>query len=485
MNQSLKNILYKVQILAISGPTDQKISNVELDSRNIKKNNLFVALPGINSDGHNYIEDSIKNGAKATVCLKFPDYLHKGHTYIKVSDVKKALAIISGNFFDHPSSKLKLIGITGTNGKTTISNLLFQLFNNQNRKSGLISTINIKYNKKVIPSTHTTPDINTINYFLYKMLEKKIKYCFIEVSSHGISQGRIEGLNFYGAVFTNLTHDHLDYHKTFKNYRNTKKALFDGLPKSAFSLVNSDDKNALFMQQNTLSKKFRYGINNFADFNLKILECQFDGMLIKIDNEEVWTNLIGNFNASNLLAVYSVSMLLGLSKRETLICISNLKNVAGRFQSFQFEKKGLVIIDYAHTPNALENVIDTINKIRTKNENLITIIGCGGDRDQEKRKLMGRIASEKSDKVIFTSDNPRNEDPNKIIDQMMEGVIPEHFHKIISVVEREKAIKTSKDIAKKSDIILIAGKGHELYQEISNSRIPFDDFLIAKKYFNN
>ena len=239
------------------------------------------------------------------------------------------------------------------------------------------------------------------------------------------------------------------------------------------------------MQQNTLSKKFRYGINNFADFNLKILECQFDGMLIKIDNEEVWTNLIGNFNASNLLAVYSVSMLLGLSKRETLICISNLKNVAGRFQSFQFEKKGLVIIDYAHTPNALENVIDTINKIRTKNENLITIIGCGGDRDQEKRKLMGRIASEKSDKVIFTSDNPRNEDPNKIIDQMMEGVIPEHFHKIISVVEREKAIKTSKDIAKKSDIILIAGKGHELYQEISNSRIPFDDFLIAKKYFNN
>ena len=317
------------------------------------------------------------------------------------------------------------------------------------------------------------------------MLEKKIKYCFIEVSSHGISQGRIEGLNFYGAVFTNLTHDHLDYHKTFKNYRNTKKALFDGLSKSAFSLVNSDDKNALFMQQNTLSKKFRYGINNFADFNLKILECQFDGMLIKIDNEEVWTNLIGKFNASNLLAVYSVSMLLGLSKRETLICISNLKNVAGRFQSFQFEKKGLVIIDYAHTPNALENVIDTINKIRTKNENLITIIGCGGDRDQEKRKLMGRIASEKSDKVIFTSDNPRNEDPNKIIDQMMEGVIPEHFHKIISVVEREKAIKTSKDIAKKSDIILIAGKGHELYQEISNSRIPFDDFLIAKKYFNN
>tara|TARA_B100000780_G_scaffold54556_1_gene34125 strand:+ start:10481 stop:11944 length:1464 start_codon:yes stop_codon:yes gene_type:complete len=485
MKKSLKDILYKVSVLEIAGPADQTISKIEIDSRKVEKNYLFVALSGINLDGHEFIDESINKGASAIICLKFPINLKKSNTYIKVADASKALAIISGNFYDHPSKKLKLVGVTGTNGKTTITNLLFKLFNDQNKKAGLISTINIKYDTNEFESSHTTPDIITTNFFLSEMVKKNINYCFMEVSSHGISQGRIDGLDFTGAVFTNLTHDHLDYHKTFKNYRNTKKLLFDRLKKSSFSLVNNDDKNASFMLQNTISNKLGYAINNFADFKVKILECEFDGMLIRINNKEVWTSLLGNFNASNLLAVFSIALLLDIPETEILKGISLLKNVPGRFQTFQFDKKGLVIIDYAHTPNALENVIDTINQIRTKNENLVTVIGCGGNRDKKKRSEMGRIASQKSDKVIFTSDNPRNENPSSIIDQMVKGVKPEDHHKILNIDDREMAIKTSKHISNHSDIILIAGKGHESYQEINNIKIPFDDFLIAKKYFKN
>lgn len=485
MKKSLKDILYKVSVLEIAGPADQTISKIEIDSRKVEKNYLFVALSGINLDGHEFIDESINKGASAIICLKFPINLKKSNTYIKVADASKALAIISGNFYDHPSKKLKLVGVTGTNGKTTITNLLFKLFNDQNKKAGLISTINIKYDTNEFESSHTTPDIITTNFFLSEMVKKNINYCFMEVSSHGISQGRIDGLDFTGAVFTNLTHDHLDYHKTFKNYRNTKKLLFDRLKKSSFSLVNNDDKNASFMLQNTISNKLGYAINNFADFKVKILECEFDGMLIRINNKEVWTSLLGNFNASNLLAVFSIALLLDIPETEILKGISLLKNVPGRFQTFQFDKKGLVIIDYAHTPNALENVIDTINQIRTKNENLITIIGCGGDRDKDKRYQMGRIVSEKSDKIIFTSDNPRNEEPNAIIDQMFKGVRPEDFKKVLSVEKREMAIKTAKHISGDSDIILIAGKGHENYQEIKDYKLPFNDFLIAKKYFKN
>ena len=485
MKKSLKDILYKVSVLEIAGPADQTISKIAIDSRKVKKNYLFVALSGINLDGHEFIDESINKGASVIICLKFPINLKKSNTYIKVADASKALAIISGNFYDHPSKKLKLVGVTGTNGKTTITNLLFKLFNDQNKKAGLISTINIKYDTNEFESSHTTPDIITTNFFLSEMVKKNINYCFMEVSSHGISQGRIDGLDFTGAVFTNLTHDHLDYHKTFKNYRNTKKLLFDRLKKSSFSLVNNDDKNASFMLQNTISNKLGYAINNFADFKVKILECEFDGMLIRINNKEVWTSLLGNFNASNLLAVFSIALLLDIPETEILKGISLLKNVPGRFQTFQFDKKGLVIIDYAHTPNALENVIDTINQIRTKNENLVTVIGCGGNRDKKKRSEMGRIASQKSDKVIFTSDNPRNENPSSIIDQMVKGVKPEDHHKILNIDDREMAIKTSKHISNHSDIILIAGKGHESYQEINNIKIPFDDFLIAKKYFKN
>ena len=483
MNNSLKDILYKVPIIAIAGPSNQKIRNISIDSRNIKKNYLFVALKGFKFDGHKYIEESVNKGATAVVCSEFPTKLNSSNTYIKVPNTKNALALISGNFYNNPSKKINLIGITGTNGKTTTSNLLYELFNNQNKKAGLISTINIKYDEIEFESNQTTPDILTINFFLSEMIKRNIEFCFMEVSSHGISQGRIDELHFSGGVFTNLTHDHIDYHKSFKNYRNVKKLFFDKLPKSSFSLVNIDDKNGSFMQQNTISKKFGYAINNYADFNFKILECEFGGMLLKANNHEVWTSLLGKFNASNLLAVYSVSIILGIVESDVLKSISMLKNVPGRFQTFQYNKKGVVIIDYAHTPNALENVIYTINQIRTNNENLITIIGCGGNRDKVKRSQIGRIASEKSDKVIFTSDNPRNERPNDIIEQMIEGVRPEDFKKILKVEDREMAIKTAKHISGKSDIILIAGKGHEVYQEINDSKTPFNDFLIAKKYF--
>ena len=485
MNNSLKDILYKVPIIAIAGPSNQKITNINTDSRKVKENNLFIALKGFESDGHEYIQESVDNGANSVVCLNFPKTLKDSNTYIKVANTNNALAIISGNFYDNPSRKLKLVGITGTNGKTTISNLLFQVFNNLSNKAGLISTINIKYGDKEFESKQTTPDVLTTNFLLSEMVKHNIEYCFMEVSSHGISQGRIEELQFAGGVFTNLTHDHLDYHKNFKDYRDVKKLFFDRLPKTAFSLVNYDDKNALFMLQNTVSSKFGYAMHNYADFNIKILECEFHGMLVKINKHELWTRLLGNFNASNLLGVYGVSILLGLLESDVLRSISMLKNVAGRFQTFQYNKNGLVIIDYAHTPDALENVIDTINQIRTKNENLITIIGCGGDRDKDKRYQMGRIASEKSDKIIFTSDNPRNEEPNAIIDQMFKGVRPEDFKKVLSVEKREMAIKTAKHISGDSDIILIAGKGHENYQEIKDYKLPFNDFLIAKKYFKN
>ncbi|MBU79775.1 MAG: UDP-N-acetylmuramoyl-L-alanyl-D-glutamate--2,6-diaminopimelate ligase [Flavobacteriales bacterium] len=481
----LKDILYKVPIIATSGSSTREVKHINSDSRDLKKNSLFIALKGNKYDGHKYIETAIKSGANVIVCDNIPKKVNKSITYIKVSNTKRSLSVIASNFYNNPSKKIKLIGITGTNGKTTISTLLYDVFNNQNQKAGLISTIYIKYGKNNFSSRNTTPDILKINYFLSEMVKENIKYCFMEVSSHGISQGRIDGLNFIGGVFTNLTRDHLDYHKSFKNYRNVKKQFFDLLPKNTFSLVNNDDKNASFMIQNTLSKKSTYAIKNYADFNLKVLESSFNGMLLKINNNETWTSLLGEFNASNLLAVYAVSVLMGLEKIETLKRISLLKNVPGRFQIFKSDSDCYVIIDYAHTPDALENIILAINQIRTQNEKLITVIGCGGERDMEKRYEMGRIASKESDNVIFTSDNPRHENPKTIIEQMMSGVKIQDKNKIICMEDREMAIKKSREISNKEDIILIAGKGHETYQEISNNKIPFDDFLIAKKYFKN
>lgn len=481
----LKDLIYKVPIVAVAGNLFVKVKYIHNDSRDVKKNSLFIAIDGGNHNGHDFIDASIDSGAKVIVCSKIPDKKNQLVTYIQVSDVRKSTSIIASNFYDNPSKKIKLIGITGTNGKTTVATLLFNIFNNQNKNAGLISTINIKYAGEIISSKNTTPDILSINHFLSQMVKNNIKYCFMEVSSHGISQGRINGLNFAGGVFTNLTHDHLDFHKSFKNYRDIKKQFFDLLPKNAFSLVNIDDKNASFMLQNTVSNKSSFGIKNYAKFSLKVLESNFNGMLLRINNHEVWTSLLGQFNASNLLAVYGVSVLLGLKKMEILREISLLKNVPGRFQVFKSDSECFVIIDYAHTPDALENVIYNINQIKTQNSKLITIIGCGGDRDIEKRNKIGEIASEKSDKVIFTSDNPRGENPMSIIDQMIEGVEEKYKNKIISIEKREMAIKKSKEISKKSDVVLIAGKGHEKYQEILNNKIPFDDFLIAKKYFIN
>ncbi|MBN08867.1 MAG: UDP-N-acetylmuramoyl-L-alanyl-D-glutamate--2,6-diaminopimelate ligase [Flavobacteriaceae bacterium] len=483
--KQLKEILYKVPVEAISGSPIKSISGVEIDSRELKAENIFVAIKGTKLDGHLYIDAAINKGAIAVVCEEFPKHIDKSITYIKVINSSKALGIIAANFYNHPSKKIKLIGVTGTNGKTTITNLLHKLFNKQNLPSGLISTIGINYNKNSYQTKHTTPNIIKINSTLKKMVEAGIEYCFMEVSSHGISQGRTQGLYFAGGVFTNLTHDHLDYHKSFKNYRDIKKRFFDNLPKSSFALVNIDDKNGKFMLQNTVCKKKTFAMKAFADYRVKIKERQFNGMLIEINNNELWTKLIGDFNASNLLAVYSVAINLGMQEMDVLISLSLLNSVPGRFQTFQMNSV-IVIIDYAHTPNALENVLDSINRLRNNNnENLITIIGCGGGRDKEKRPKMGRIASQKSDKVIFTSDNPREENPNEIIDQMISGVANEHLHKIFKVEEREIAIKTSKKIASKSDIVLIAGKGHETYQEINNNQLPFDDLKIAKKYFQN
>jgi UDP-N-acetylmuramoyl-L-alanyl-D-glutamate--2,6-diaminopimelate ligase len=388
---------------------------------------------------------------------------------------------MAANFHNTPSSQLHLVGITGTNGKTTVATLLFDLFNNQKKKAGLISTVAIRYDDKYFESTHTTPNPIVINQHLRSMVDLGVTHCFIEVSSHGIDQKRITGLAFTGAIFTNLTHDHLDYHPSFKHYRDTKKLLFDGLDKNGFALTNIDDKNGMVMLQNCKAKKQTYSMHQYADFKVQVLEHQFNGMLLKINQNEIWTQLQGEFNAYNLLAVYATAQLLGDESWSCLKSISQLKNVPGRFQTYQTSNGVILVIDYAHTPDALKNVLNTINKIRTQNESLFTIIGCGGNRDQEKRPLMGKTAASLSSKVIFTSDNPRDEDPEQIIEQINAGVKPIDFKKTMSVTRRRDAIKVACQMSKPGDIILIAGKGHENYQEIRGEKKPFDDYKIAKE----
>ena len=481
--KKLNDILYKVPIEGIFGNPKVKVSSITFDSRKIKKNSLFIAQKGTKSDGNQFISQAIKNGAIAIVCESIPDLPNANITFILVKNASKALGIISSNFFSNPSKELSLIGITGTNGKTTIVSLLYELFSSLGLESGLISTVKVKFSNKEFENKYTTPDSISINNYLRQMVDLDIKYCFMEVSSHGISQHRIEGLDFSGGVFTNITHDHLDYHGSFINYRNVKKQFFDILPKNAFALTNLDDKNGSFMIQNTKAKKYTYSINQYADYKLKILECQFSGMLLKIQNQEVWTNLVGNFNSQNLLAVYAVADIFQIPKLNILKNISLLKCVEGRFQTFISEDEVTVIIDYAHTPNALENILETINKIRTRNETFLVLVGCGGNRDREKRPIMGKIASELCDKVIFTSDNPRNEDPSQIISEMIQGVAAENYKKIVKISLREEAILMSKQLAKGGDIVLIAGKGHESYQEIEGNLYPFNDFKIAKKIF--
>jgi len=473
--------LYGVSVESVKGSTNIDMHAVEFDSRKISKGSLFVAQKGLIVDGHTFISGAILDGATAIICQDFPKNTPEGVTFIQVNDANEALAIVASNFYDNPSAELTLVGVTGTNGKTTIATLLADQFQKAGFTSGLISTIKILVGDKNIPATHTTPDSLTINRVLREMVDYGVTHCFMEVSSHGIHQKRTSGLIFKGGIFTNLTHDHLDYHKTFAEYRDVKKSFFDHLPASAFALVNVDDKNGGVMLQNTKAKKFSYALKTEADYKARIIENQFNGLLLNINGQEVWTKLIGHFNAYNLLAIYATTDLLGVEKYENLRILSELDNVSGRFQHAVSKGGVNAIIDYAHTPDALKNVLETINSIRTFNEQVITVVGCGGDRDRTKRPKMGNIASSLSNQVVFTSDNPRSEDPQQIIDEVEAGVRPENYKKTISIVDRKQAIKTACKLAQQGDIILIAGKGHETYQIIGNQKTGFDDFEITNQ----
>ena len=477
---TLKDILYKVAIEAVKGPTDIAIDKMDFDSRKIEANDVFVAIRGSISDGHDFIEKAIQNGATAVICDTFPDTINKEVTYVQVKDTNSALAFMAANYFGEPSKNLKLVGITGTNGKTTIASLLFQLFQKAGFKVGLLSTVKIVVDKVEHKATHTTPDSITINHYLKEMVENGVEYCFMEVSSHGIHQKRTEALHFVGGIFTNLSHDHLDYHPTFAEYIDVKKSFFDNLPKSAFVLSNVDDKNGQVMLQNTAARKLTYALKSYADYKAQILENQLSGLLLKINGNEVWVKLIGTFNAYNLLAIYGTAVELGMESLEVLRLLSDLESVSGRFQFIVSTSNITAIVDYAHTPDALDNVLKTINDIRTKNEQLITVVGCGGNRDKTKRPIMAEIATALSDKAILTSDNPRDEDPEVIISEMENGVAPQNYKKLLSITDRMQAIKTACQLAQPNDIILIAGKGHEAYQEIKGIRQHFDDMETVK-----
>lgn len=478
----LKDILYGVNILEVHGNTNASIDAITFDSRKATENSIFFAIKGVANDGHDFIAKAIENGCKIIIAnyhVEIPENIN----LIVVKNTSKALAIVAANYHNNPSKELKLIGVTGTNGKTTIATLLYNLYTKLGYQCGLLSTVVNIIDGVEIPSTHTTPDPIALNQLLRRMVDEGVSHCFIEVSSHALHQQRVTGLHFIGGVFTNITHDHLDYHKTFKEYINVKKTFFDNLPKEAFALTNLDDKNGEVMLQNTVARKRYYALKNMADYKAKVLENQFTGLVLSIAETELWTKLIGDFNASNLLAVYGVSQELETDKIEVLTALSELESVDGRFQQLKSESGITAIIDYAHTPDALKNVLKTIENIRTKNEVVYTIVGCGGDRDREKRPVMAAIACDLSDKVILTSDNPRSEDPNIILDEMMEGVDAVNFKKTLSIVDRAQAIKTAVSMAEKNDIILIAGKGHEKYQEIKGIKHDFDDMKMIKELF--
>jgi len=478
----LSDILYKVAIESVVGNTKTAINNLHFDSRKVGLNDVFIAIKGVSVNGHDYIEKAVNLGAIAIICEDVPTNLINGVTYIQVQNSQVALSIVAANYYDNPSEKIKLIGVTGTNGKTTVSSLLFQLFKDAGFKVGLLSTVRVCINDTIIPATHTTPDALQLQKHLAHMVQAGVSFCFMEVSSHGIHQKRTEGLQFDGGIFTNLSHDHLDYHNTFSEYRDVKKEFFDSLPKTAFALTNGDDKNGAYMLQNTKAKKFTYALKTYADYKTSILENSFEGLLLKINSQEVWSKLIGSFNAYNLTAVYACAVLMGLETIETLQLISNLSNVDGRFEYLVSETKVTAVVDFAHTPDALKNVLETINAIRTHNEKVITIIGCGGDRDKEKRPKMASIATQLSDQVIFTTDNPRFEDPDVILNEMENGVPPLHFKKTLTIIDRDQAIKTAVKMANPKDIILIAGKGHENYQEVKGIKTPFNDFETVTNY---
>ena len=481
---NLQELLYKVSIISVVGTTDVEVVDIAFDSRKAKKDTLFVAIKGTQSDGHTYISQTIKAGATVIVLEDMSTGLDDKITYVQVADSNIALGIIAANFYDNPSERINLVGVTGTNGKTTIVSLLSQMFALLNVKVGMLSTIQNKIIDKVIPSTHTTPDALQLNFLLNEMIEAGCEYCFMEVSSHAIVQGRISGLNFEGGVFTNLTQDHLDYHNTFAEYRDVKKSFFDVLPKSAFALTNKDDKNGLKMLEGTKAKKCTYALKSVADYKCKVLENQFEGMLLNINKVDVWVKLIGDFNAYNMLSVYAVVNQFGFEDYEVLTALSMLTAAEGRFQYFQSQEKITAIVDYAHTDDALKNVISTINKIRTNAEQLIIIVGCGGDRDKTKRPLMAQVACDLSNQVILTADNPRSENPDAIIEDMLAGLDPVQQKKVLVITDRRQAIKTACRLANANDIVLVAGKGHEKYQEIKGEKFPFDDLEELKQSLN-
>lgn len=480
----LQDLIYGVAIKSLVGKPDIEVAGLAFDSRLVKAGIMFFAIKGTVVDGHEYITQTINNGAIVIICETLPANLNKEVTYVEVENSAIALGIVASNFYGSPSTKLKLVGITGTNGKTTIATLLFQLFRGLGFNVGLISTVQNHINDDIIPATHTTPNPIALNALLQNMVDANCEYCFMEVSSHAVVQHRIEGLSFVGGVFSNITHDHLDFHKTFDSYLKAKKEFFDHLPKSAFALTNADDKNGMVMLQNTKASKKTYALKQMADFKAKVIENKFSGLNLDIDNTDVFFKMVGSFNAYNLLAAYGTAILLNQDKLNVLTILSTLAGAEGRFD-YLVSKEGIIaIVDYAHTPDAVQNVLSTIADIRKGTEQVITVIGCGGDRDKTKRPIMAQVACDWSDKVILTSDNPRTENPQAIIAEMEKGVSPTNQRKALSILDRKEAIKTACHIAKAGDIILVAGKGHEKYQEINGVRHHFDDKEILTEQLN-
>lgn len=482
--KNLSDILYKVPIAAISGKTDIDVNDVQLDSRKVAQGSLFVAVKGFEADGHSFITKAIESGASAIVCEHMPDVKVEYITYVQTGNSAQAAGMIAHNFYDQPSHRFKLIGVTGTNGKTTIATLLYKLFTGLGYNCGLVSTVENVIAGKVLPSTHTTPDAVSLNVLLKQMSDEGCDFVFMEVSSHAVHQNRIAGLAFAGGLFSNITHDHLDYHKTFNEYIKAKKGFFDALTSSAFAITNLDDKRGLVMLQNTAAKKLTYSLRTVADFKGKILENSLTGLFMTINDLEVHFRLIGEFNAYNLLAAYGAAVSLGENKLEVLQVLSSLTSAEGRFDYIVSAQENIIgIVDYAHTPDALINVLGTIKKLRKGTEQVITVVGCGGDRDKTKRPIMGEVACEHSDKVIFTSDNPRSEDPLQILEDMETGLSTAAKRKFISMPDRKQAIKTAVNMAQPEDIVLIAGKGHEKYQEIKGVKQHFDDKEVLREMF--
>ncbi|MCX7862305.1 MAG: UDP-N-acetylmuramoyl-L-alanyl-D-glutamate--2,6-diaminopimelate ligase [Bacteroidales bacterium] len=480
--KDIRSILQQINTLEVRGEfANPKVNKIFIDSKKVKPNSLFIAIKGTTTDGHDFIDDAIVNGARFIVCERIPFDTRSDVLYIKVENTRKIAGIIASIYYDHPSTKLKVIGVTGTNGKTTVATLLYRLHRLMGKKCGLISTVVNYADSKLFPATHTTPNPVELQRLLGKMVEARCEYCFMEVSSHAVDQHRIEGIKFHGAIFTNITHDHLDYHKTFENYLQAKKAFFDHLPETAFALTNIDDKNGRIMVQNTKAKIYTYALKTLADFHVKIIEKHLNGTLLQFDKTEVFVNLIGEFNVYNLLAIYGTSILLGFSKEEVLLYLSMLKPVDGRFEYFVSKEGSTIIVDYAHTPDAITKVLSTINDIKKESSHIITVIGAGGNRDKTKRPLMAAEAARYSQKLILTSDNPRYEDPEEIIADMKKGLDNDELKKTLTIVDRKEAIRTAIQLAKKDDIVLIAGKGHENYQEIKGVKYPFDDRLVVKE----